>query len=239
MHILDLTLADPCSNLALDEALLDEAQQQGPTEELLRVWEFPEPVVVLGRSSRRSEEVHPWACKRDQVEVLRRSSGGAAIVAGPGCFMYSLVLSFTLRPQLQLVDQAHQFVLGRIAQSLQSLDIQVELAGISDLAWTNQKVSGNSLRSKRTHLLYHGTLLYDFPLPLVSEYLSTPPRQPAYRSQRDHASFLTNLPVSKEDLQAAVCASWQPANVRETWPRERMETLVETKYSQDSWNTCF
>ena len=239
MQLLDRTLDDPRANLALDEALLEEAEQQGSNGELLRLWEFQQPVVVLGRSSRLADETHPVACQRDQVPVLRRCSGGAAIVAGPGCLMYSLVLSCELRPQLRMIDQAHQFVLGLVAQSLQSLDIELELAGISDLAWNTKKCSGNSIRCKRTHLLYHGTLLYNFPLPLISHYLASPPRQPDYREGRDHDGFLTNLPLSKELLHAALCEAWKPVSRRESWPQEQTEKLLQTRYSQDAWNHRF
>ncbi|MFP6619914.1 MAG: lipoate--protein ligase family protein [Pirellulaceae bacterium] len=239
MHILDLTLDDPRDNLALDEALLDEAEQQDPRCELLRTWEFRQPIVVLGRSSRLVKETHAMACHRDEIPILRRCSGGAAIVAGPGCFMYSLVLSCELRPQLRMIDQAHQFVLGRIITALQSLDVTSELAGTSDLAWQNRKFSGNSLRSKRSHLLYHGTLLYDFPLPLVSKYLASPPRQPEYRQGRNHDGFLANVPVSRDALQSALYTAWQPATTCSSWPEQRTQELVANKYSQDAWNGRF
>ena len=239
MQLLNRTLDDPGANLALDEALLEEAEQQGPDVELLRLWEFQQPVVVLGRSSRLTDETHLDTCQQDRVAVLRRCSGGAAIVAGPGCFMYSLVLSYERRPQLRMIDQAHQHVLGLVAQSLQSLDIKLTLAGTSDLAWNNKKCSGNSVRCKRTHLLYHGTLLYDFSLPLISRYLASPPRQPDYREGRDHDGFLTNLPLSKEELQAALCQAWQPVSKQESWPEEQTEKLLQSRYSQDSWNHRF
>ncbi len=239
MQLLDRTLDDPRANLALDEALLEEAEQQGSHAELLRLWEFQQPVVVVGRSSRLADETHLAACQQDQVAVLRRCSGGAAIVAGPGCFMYSLVLSYELRPQLRMLDQAHQFVLGLVAQSLQPLNIKLALAGISDLAWNNKKCSGNSIRCKRTHLLYHGTLLYNFPLPLISHYLASPPRQPDYREGRDHDGFLTNLPLSREELQAALCEAWQPVSKQESWPQEQTEKLLQSRYSQDTWNHRF
>ena len=239
MQLLDRTLDDPGANLALDEALLEEAERQGPEGEFLRVWEFQQPVVVLGRSSRRIEETHLAACQQDQVAVLRRCSGGASIVGGPGCFMYSLILSYERRPQLAMIDQAHQFVLGRIAESLKSLDIELTLAGISDLAWNNKKCSGNSLRCKRTQMLYHGTLLYDFPLPLVSRYLASPPRQPDYREGRDHDGFLTNLPISREELREAICNAWKPIDQQESWPQEQTEKLLQEKYSQDAWNHRF
>jgi lipoate-protein ligase A len=138
-----------------------------------------------------------------------------------------------------MIDQAHQFVLGRIITALQSLDVTSELAGTSDLAWQNRKFSGNSLRSKRSHLLYHGTLLYDFPLPLVSKYLASPPRQPEYRQGRNHDGFLANVPVSRDALQSALYTAWQPATTCSSWPEQRTQELVANKYSQDAWNGRF
>ena len=52
MRYLDLTLPTPAENLALDEALLEAAEQSGDPGETLRVWEPDEPMVVVGRSSR-------------------------------------------------------------------------------------------------------------------------------------------------------------------------------------------
>jgi len=70
------------------------------------------------------------------------------------------------------------------------------MRGTSDLAVAERKFSGNSSRVKRGHLLYHGTLLYDFPLGLISDCLRTPPRQPHYRERRSHGEFVNNIPAT-------------------------------------------
>jgi lipoate-protein ligase A len=49
MKLLDLTLPTPAENLALDEALLDAAEAGELPDEVLRLWEFPQAVVVIGR----------------------------------------------------------------------------------------------------------------------------------------------------------------------------------------------
>ena len=48
MKLLDLTLDSPAENLALDEALLEQAEADGP-QEVLRLWEPESPLVVMGR----------------------------------------------------------------------------------------------------------------------------------------------------------------------------------------------
>ncbi|MCH8880520.1 MAG: hypothetical protein IID34_11635 [Planctomycetes bacterium] len=84
MQLLDITLPTLAENLALDDALLEEAEQADPvsaSRETLRIWQPSAPMVVLGRSSRRADEVNLAACRRLGVPIFRRSSGGAAIAA--------------------------------------------------------------------------------------------------------------------------------------------------------------
>src|SRR5688500_8323897 len=98
MKLLDLTLPSPAENLALDEALLDAAEADSTAEDVLRFWEPANYCVVVGRSSQVVVEVNLEACRRRGIPVVRRSSGGAAIVAGPGCLMYAVVLSYHRQP---------------------------------------------------------------------------------------------------------------------------------------------
>ncbi len=108
--------------------------------------------------------------------------------------------------------------------------------GTSDLVIGARKVSGNSLRCKRRHFLYHGTLLYSFPLELISECLAEPPRAPDYRAGRLHAGFVANLPASGFDLRAALAGAWQAEELMTEWPRALTEELTREKFSQDEWN---
>jgi len=146
MQLLDLTMDSIAEDLALDEALLNEADKGERPCEVLRLWEPPQVSVVVGRSSRVGDEVNIEACDQMGVEVVRRSSGGGTIVAGPGCLMYSLVLSLQLRPSLAALDEAHRTVLGTNAAALQRLSPGTSQQGTSDLAINNLKFSGNSMR---------------------------------------------------------------------------------------------
>lgn len=236
MKLLDLTLPEPAANLALDEALLDEAESGHGADEVLRLWESPVPFVVVGRSSRVDQEVRRDQCQREQVPILRRSSGGSAVVAGPGCLMYAMVLSYQLRPALRMIDQAHRFVLETVAAALSTLCPGVERRGVSDLTLNDVKFSGNSLRCRRSHLLYHGTVLYNFPLKLITTCLKTPPRQPEYRANRKHEQFVRNLPVDPADARLALIRQWRAAEQRQSWPEQLAAKLAREKYTQASWN---
>ena len=235
MRYLHLTLPTAVANLALDEALLDEAEASETPAETLRLWEPPQPMVVVGRSSQFHVEVRLDACRELGVPVLRRPSGGAAIVAGPGCLMYALVLSYRLRPQLRILNEAHRWVLGTLAAALGAFVPGIECQGTSDLAVRGRKFSGNSARVRRNHLLYHGTLLYKFPLEQVERCLAMPPRMPDYRGGRPHESFVTNLPLRPETIRKALVDAFGAGQTRGSWPERRTAQLVAEKYSLPEW----
>lgn len=237
MRLLDLTLDTAALNLALDEALLDEAEESATPREVLRLWESPDFAVVVGRSSSVSQEVDAEFCATKGMPVLRRCSGGASVLVGPGCLMYSLVLSYELRPALRMIEEAHAFVLERVAGCLDAIcPGEIAHRGISDLTLRDRKVSGNSLRCKRGHLLYHGTLLYDFPLELIGSCLRTPPRQPDYRAGRKHLEFVANLPASGPQLRELLEQGWNAERTKHDWPRENTLQLARERYEKTSWN---
>jgi lipoate-protein ligase A len=163
--------------------------------------------------------------------------------------MYAVVLSYARRPELKDIRRAHTFVLGRIAESLRAIapDIgEITQAGTSDLALTDRappasqrKFSGNSMRAKRTHFLYHGTLLYDFDLALIESCLRSPPRQPGYRQRRTHAEFVRNLPLLRSELTAALVRAWPTDGVLENWPAARVVDLAAERFGRDDWNREF
>lgn len=238
MRLLDLTLPTAAENLALDEALLDSVDDVPAAPEVLRLWECPQRAVVLGRSCKVTEEVRVAACETAGVPILRRTSGGGTVLIGPGCLQYSLRLSYERRPQLRLLDEAHRFVLTKVAKAVNAClgNEQVSLRGTSDLTIGEQKVSGNSLRCKRHWLLYHGTLLYRFDPSLVQSLLLPPPRQPEYRAGRKHEAFIANVSVGAGDLKTSLARAWEADTPLAEGPLELARELLVQRYQSREWN---
>lgn len=239
MQLLNLTLDTPEQDLALDEALLEAHTADPSRPGVLRFWELASPAVVVGRGSRIAQEVRLEECRREGVPVLRRVSGGLSIVAGPGCLMYTVVARDPSGKGN--IDAVHAQVLDVMLGGLRQAGLAAQRAGTSDLAIDNgdmalRKVSGNSLRITRGAYLYHGTLLYDFELPLIPRLLKEPPRAPDYRGDREHRSFVANLPTSRETLMSAIAAAWDAGENLEEWPKARVAQLVGERYGRDEWN---
>jgi len=233
LMVLDITLPTLAENLALDEALLLEAED-GVAGEVLRYWEWPDPAVVLGASGQLEKEVDREACRRDGVPILRRASGGGTVLLGSGCLLYSLVLSFDRDPSLRDITASYRTILGRVARALSPL-APADLKGTSDIAVAMRKVSGNAQQRKRRHLLHHGSLLYAFDYSLIGRYLRVPEKQPAYREGRPHEAFVANLPGDAESLKSLICREWFAADPKHHWPIEHVAKLVVEKYECDDW----
>jgi len=236
MQLLKLTLDTPEENLALDEALIDGAEAVENHPEVLRLWEPVKPLVVIGRSSSYSSEVNHDYCQRQGIPVLRRVTGGAAIVTGPGCLMYGVLLDYRLRPELRMLDQAHQFVMQKMASAVRSLGIETEVEGICDLTINHRKVSGNSLRCKRNWMLYHGTMICNFDRSLIGKCLDWPKRIPDYRAGRSHDDFVGAIPTTTEALSQKIQAQWDIDGNFENFSRPEIERLANEKYASQQWN---
>src|SRR5205807_2005373 len=104
--------------------------------------------------------------------------------------------------------------------------------GTSDLAIAGLKISGNAQQRKRTHLLHHGTLLYAFDVSRMAPYLKSPPRQPEYRAQREHAQFVRNVPLDAATLRDRLRQTWSATALLDAIPENTVRRLVEEKYSR-------
>ena len=242
MFLLQESPPSPIDHLALDEAMVEFAElQEDSGLEILRIWEMPSYCVLLGRGSKVSMEVHRTETESKGVPILRRSSGGATVVGGPGCLMYSVLLSYARRPMLRSLDEAHRLVVGRLRDALSPLlgGGEPQLQGTCDLTWRGLKFSGNALRCKREFLLYHGTILYDFPLDLISRYLLDPPRQPDYRQRRSHRDFVTNVPVDPKSVGRGLIEVWQANSPAPSIPTDLIQRLKTTRYDNPAWHRVY
>jgi lipoate-protein ligase A len=233
MRYLDLTLPTLAENRALDEALLLAADEGGP--EVLRVWQWEHLAIILGAGGKIADDVDEASCTADGVSLARRSSGGGTVLLGPGCLLFSVVLSYQRDPTLAEIPSSYRYVLGRVIGGFAGIAPQLGIQGSSDVTLLERKISGNAQHRKRAHLMHHGTLLYDFDIGQVSRYLKPPPRQPEYRRQREHGDFITNLDTDAETLKRCLRDAWDATEVMTEWPGERVACLVEEKYGRLDW----
>ncbi len=237
MLCLDWTCRTVEEDLALDEALLVEADEHdGPAA--LRFWEPRQYAVILGASRSIQADVHIRACRADGVPILRRSSGGGTVLVGPGVLNVAFFLHENTQPGLWAVDAAQRYVLERLALSLRRAGQDVAVLGLGDLVLSGRKFGGSAQRRLKHWFMVHCSILYEMPIERITRYLALPDRQPAYRRQRSHEDFLSNLPLPRRILLDAIRASWSPGSALAPPPAGasgRLPDLVSEKFGNRSW----
>jgi lipoate-protein ligase A len=239
VNVCDLTLPSPEENLACDEVLLDLCEA-GARPAVLRFWEPTQYFVVLGYANHVASEVDSGFCQRYDIPVLRRCTGGGAVLQGPGCLNYSLVLPMSNSPALAGIASTNDFILQRHQHTLQSLlQAPVERQGHTDLTVGGLKFCGNSQRRKKDSVLFHGCFLLHADIDLIEKVLRFPSKQPDYRLNRCHTDFLMNLNVPCQWLKTALMKVWDATEPLLDIPVDQVSELVRARYQDPGWNFKF
>lgn len=211
MELTDLGVVPAATGLRKEREILESAErarcvgvhagntQSGQGKEHLLIWEAAHPAVILPRNGPADAWANVEACAARDIPILRRDSGGGAVVLGPGCLNFALFLSLDARPALADVTGSYAALLGAIVETLSIPHVSLHC---TDLALGNRKFAGHAQRRLRHTLLHHGTVLYSYDLGLIDALLPEPPRRPAWRGSRRHWEFLTNVSLDRTELVA-------------------------------------
>lgn len=234
MILKDVSLNTPQENILYDELLLDFAEE-GKSEEVLRFWESQQYFIVLGRIGKEEDDINIGAAKNDQIPIVRRSSGGGTVLQGPGCLNFSLILSKEKDSALHDIKKSYQVILAPIVSALNKIGMDAVLMLPSDIALKdeNKKISGNAQKRGKKFILHHGTILYDFDLPLIEKYLLVPKEVPEYRQSRAHLDFLTNLYISPEQIKDSIQKAFSISQQEDLLSVEEQTSLEERLQGQN------
>lgn len=161
----------PRMNLALDEVLTARvgAGLRNPT---LRIWEWNESAVVIGSFQSYRNEVDPDGAARHGYDVVRRISGGGAMMMGAGAIVtYSLYVPASLVAGMTFAD-SYAFLDDWVLQALRSLGIDATYQPLNDIASPKGKIGGAAQkRLAGGGVLHHATMSYDLDGQVMTEVL--------------------------------------------------------------------
>ena len=150
----------PELHMALDAVITDEvgAGLRPPT---LRIWEWSEPAVIIGRFQSLKNEVDPEGAERYGVKVVRRVSGGGAMFVEPGnTITYSLSVPQAL-VQGMTFQQSYEFLDAWVIRALHDLGIKAWYQPLNDIASESGKIGGAAQARRAGAVLHHVTMSYD------------------------------------------------------------------------------
>lgn len=149
----------PPSQVAMDETLIRSTAsgKRGPN---IRFWNWADPCVVLGRFQSVRNEVHEDVAAEQGVELVRRISGGGAMLIEPeGAITYSIVAPESLVEGMSFAE-SYEFFDSWIIDSLRELGVDAWYVPLNDITSTGGKVGGAAQARRFGAVLHHTTMAY-------------------------------------------------------------------------------
>ncbi|WP_144792926.1 biotin/lipoate A/B protein ligase family protein [Microbacterium paludicola] len=234
----------PRMNLALDEVLTSRVGE-GRRRPTLRIWEWEQSAVVIGSFQSYRNEVDPEGAARHGFDVVRRISGGGAMLMAAGQIItYSLYVPASLVQGLTFAD-SYAFLDDWVLQALRSVGVDATYQPLNDIASPTGKIGGAAQkRLANGGVLHHATISYDIDGQVMTEVLrigreklsdkgttSAAKRVDPLRTQTglSRAEIIDSFKTTFRSLTGAEDGSITPDEYADA------EALVESKFATDAW----
>lgn len=239
-------------NMALDE-VLTERISAGLSKPSLRFYGWQPAAVSIGYFQSMEAEVDLQKCKEMNVDVVRRQTGGGAVLHDQEV-TYSIHIPLELNLVPQKILDSYERICNGIIRGLANLDyglgLEAKFVPLNDIIVGGQKISGNAQTRKRGVLLQHGTILKGVDVDKMFELLKVPDEKMKGKLIESIKQRVTSI-----DLHTEAKLSWQDIVdtlilgfkqefsevdfVEESLTEEEIadiEKLAAEKYSTKNWN---
>lgn len=234
----------PMMNLALDEVLTTRVGE-GRRTPTLRIWEWDESAVVIGSFQSYRNEVDPEGADKHGFQVVRRISGGGAMMMAAGQIItYSLYVPAEMVAGMTFAD-SYAYLDDWVLQALRSLGIDATYQPLNDIASPTGKIGGAAQkRLANGGVLHHATLSYDIDGQMMTEVLRIGREKLSDKGTASAAKRVdplrTQTGLSREDVIQAFIGTFRHltgAADGTITPDEYAdaECLVADKFSTEAW----
>jgi lipoate-protein ligase A len=166
------------------------------------IWQPDKKYIILGRSNNAEDSVFIEKAVNDNIEILKRPSGGETVILSPKTLVISVKLpidnSLKVHKYFALINE-------KIIEALQNLGIEnLRQKGISDISIGEKKILGSSIYKKPNSIFYHAVLNISESPETLEKYLKHPKREPDYRNGRKHSDFVTSLKNESFEISSEI-----------------------------------
>jgi lipoate-protein ligase A len=247
-------------NLALDEAIF-RSVQRGQSPPTLRLYRWSEPSLSIGYAQDRDRDVDRAACRARGIEVIRRVTGGRAVLHAAEV-TYSLSAPCGLPGFGAGLDEAYRRIAAGLVAALRLLGLEsaapVPAPGRSsrpsrhpgcfatasghEVAIAGRKLIGSAQRRSGEAFLQHGSILLEGHGALLAQLLRGLPAPAGGERMAGLAEFVRPAPTP-DALGAAVAAGCASAWGVRFLPGEpggmevrEARALEASRYRSEDWN---
>jgi len=184
---------DPHFNLALEEYLITNSTI---TDEILLLWQN-ENAIIVGRNQNTIEEINNEYVRQQQVNVVRRLSGGGAVYHDLGNLNFTFIFNKSHQPE----QNYYQLFTQPIVAVLQKMGLKAQFSGKNDIVIDDKKISGNAQYRYNNRILHHGTILFNVNMTMLPKVLKPDLAKLQSKGIKSVSARVTNiLPLLKTPL---------------------------------------
>lgn len=179
--------------LAMEEYVARELKQ---FDECFFLWQV-KPTVIFGRNQLIQNEVNVDYCKENNIDMIRRKSGGGCVYADMNNIMFSYINTGWN------VTLTFEHYINKTVDMLRSLGVDAKSSTRNDILIDGRKVSGNAFYHIPGRNIVHGTMLYDTDMQnMVSSITPSNDKlvSKGVQSVRQHISLLKDYIGNKLDI---------------------------------------
>ena len=151
---------DPFFNLATEDWIF---RDMDPSQHILFLWRN-DKTVVIGRNQNPWAECNLKKMEDNNINLVRRQSGGGAVFQDLGNTNFTFLSSRT--------DYDRKINFQIIINALNKFGIKAEQTGRNDITINGLKISGSAFKENIDRAFHHGTLLINVNLGELAEYLT-------------------------------------------------------------------
>jgi lipoate---protein ligase len=222
-------------NMAIDEALIENIAEAP----VLRIYGWRPAAISVGYFQSIKEEVDLEKCSQLGVDVVRRLTGGGAVL-----HEFELTYSFITKQYPQNIMESCKWICDAIVMSINRVGYDASFVPLNDILVNGKKVSGSAQTRRKGVLLQHGTLLLGVDVDKMFSVLKVPSEKLRDKIIKDVKERVTSLAGTTFDdmassLKTSFAEKFDAKLVADSLSIEeisRAKWLAERKYSSKEWN---
>ncbi len=244
---------DAFMNMAIDEAVF-RARIEKLVPDTLRFYRWSRSTVSVGRFQRVEDEIQLDNCKKLNVDVVRRITGGGTVYHDAEREVTYSVVAGKRELGTEDVGAIYARIYSGLAEALRTLGVVADFSegdakNCPNLTTKGKKISGSAQAHRKGAVLQHGTLLVDVDLEKMFRLLKVPWAKTCMEVvgvARDRITSISRelgRTVSTNEVTWALARGFEKAldiklveGELSTYERKLAQELCRRKYATEEWN---